>query len=78
MARRLSWSTRIPGLSFSWKRAVGLSGARQRLARETGIPTTRSGMERKIGRLATKGCLVVISIWGAMAILAFAVTVQMV
>lgn len=42
---------RIPGLSFSWKRAVGISGARQKIARATGIPTTRHGLERKIGAM---------------------------
>lgn len=40
---------KIPGLSFSWKRAVGISGLKQRVARATGIPTTRGGLERKIG-----------------------------
>lgn len=40
----------IPGLSFSWKRALGISGAKARLSRQIGIPLTRSGMERKIGR----------------------------
>ena len=39
-----------PGLPFSWKRASGLSAARGRFARQTGIPTTRGGLERKIGR----------------------------
>jgi hypothetical protein len=38
------------GLSFSWKRAVGISGFKQSVAKQTGIPTTKSGMERKIGR----------------------------
>ncbi len=42
---------RIPGLSFSWKRAVGISGARQKIAHATGIPTTRHGLERKIGAM---------------------------
>lgn len=46
------------GLSFSWKRAIGLSGMRNKVARQTGIPTTRSGLERKIGRAVTGGgCL---------------------
>ncbi len=44
------------GFSWSWKRALGISAARGRFARLTGIPTTRSGMERKIGRTATCGC----------------------
>ncbi|MDR3111733.1 MAG: hypothetical protein LBU55_00985 [Elusimicrobiota bacterium] len=39
------------GFSFSWKRALGISSARQKIARKTGIPTTKSGIERKIGRL---------------------------
>lgn len=40
---------KIPGLSYSWKRATGITGARQRIARRTGIPTTRAGLERKLG-----------------------------
>lgn len=39
----------IPGLSFSWKRALGISQAKQKIARETGIPTSKAGLERKIG-----------------------------
>ena len=38
------------GFSFSWKRALGISSVKQRIARETGIPTTKSGLERKVGR----------------------------
>ena len=38
------------GFSFSWKRALGISSAKQRFARQTGIPTTQSGLERKVGR----------------------------
>jgi hypothetical protein len=38
------------GLSWSWKRASGISGMRGKIARKTGIPTTKSGMQRKIGR----------------------------
>lgn len=40
---------KIPGLSFSLKRAVGISGVKQKVARKTRIPTTRQGVERKIG-----------------------------
>ena len=47
-------STPIPGLSFSWKRAIGLSQAKQKLARETGIPTSKAGLERKIGSTIMK------------------------
>jgi len=38
------------GFSFSWKRALGITAAKQRFARQTGIPTTKSGLERKVGR----------------------------
>jgi hypothetical protein len=38
------------GFSFSWKRAFGITAAKQRFARETGIPTSMSGVERKVGR----------------------------
>ena len=38
------------GASFSWKRALGISGAKARFSRATGIPLTRSGRERKLGR----------------------------
>lgn len=47
-------STPIPGLSFSWKRALGISQARQKLARSIGIPTSKAGIERKIGTLIIK------------------------
>jgi|TARA_B100000959_G_C14412819_1_gene391169 hypothetical protein len=38
------------GFSFSWKRMLGISGFRNKIARKTGVPTTMSGLERKIGR----------------------------
>lgn len=40
---------KIPGLSFSWKRAFGVSKLKRDFAKATGIPTTRNGIERKIG-----------------------------
>lgn len=52
MARRRG----IPGLSFSWKRALGVSAAKGRLSRQLGVPLTRSGRQRKIGRMA--GCCI--------------------
>ena len=42
---------KIPGLSFSLKRALGISAAKQKISRATGIPTTRGGLERKVGRM---------------------------
>lgn len=44
------------GFSFSWKRALGISSVRAKLARQIGIPTTRSGMQREVGR--TMGCAI--------------------
>ena len=41
----------IPGLSFSWKRAVGISSAKMKIAKVTGIPTTKSGRQKKIGKI---------------------------
>lgn len=43
------------GFSFSWKRAIGLSSAKSKLSRKIGIPLTRSGRQRKVGRIL--GCL---------------------
>ena len=54
MAKRKT-NTGIPGLSFSWKRALGITQAKQRFARETGIPTSKAGLERKIGKMILKG-----------------------
>lgn len=38
------------GLSFSLKRAIGISALKGKVARKTRIPTTKGGLERKIGR----------------------------
>ena len=42
--------TKIPGLSFSWKRALGITKIKQKIAKETGIPTSKQGLEHKIGK----------------------------
>ena len=42
---------KIPGLSFSMKRAVGISAAKQKISRKTGIPLTKGGLERKVGKM---------------------------
>ncbi len=39
------------GFSFSWKRATGLSSVKQKIAKTTGIPTTKGGRQRKFGSL---------------------------
>ena len=48
---------KIPGLSFSWKRALGVTQAKQQFARKTGIPTSKAGLERKIGKMVVKTLL---------------------
>ena len=37
------------GFSFSLKRFLGITGVKQSIARQTGIPTAKQGVERKIG-----------------------------
>ena len=50
-------STPIPGRSFSLKRALGITQVKQRIARKTGIPTSKAGVERKIGNMILKALL---------------------
>ena len=59
MARRRK-GIGIPGLSFSWKRALGVTKAKRNFARMTGIPTTKSGRQRKFGKAAGCGCLLLL------------------
>ena len=58
MARRRG--TGIPGLSFSWRRALGISAAQANLSRQIGIPLSRSGRQRKLGRAA--GCCIPLAV----------------
>lgn len=49
---------------FSWKRALGITKAKQSISRKTGIPLTESGRQRKIGKMVTSGgCLLVVGGW---------------
>lgn len=43
-------NTKIPGVSFSLKRALGITKLKRQFTKSTGIPTTKSGIERKIGQ----------------------------
>jgi hypothetical protein len=45
-----------PGLSLSWKRALGITQAKQKIAKKTGIPTSKAGMQRKIGSVILNCC----------------------
>lgn len=42
--------SRIRGLSFSLKRALGISALKGKVAKKTHIPTTKGGLDRKVGR----------------------------
>jgi len=50
---RKRWLPR--GFSFSWKRALGISAIKGKISRGIGIPLTKSGRQRKAGRMM--GCL---------------------
>ncbi|HVV38349.1 MAG TPA: hypothetical protein VHC63_17200 [Acidimicrobiales bacterium] len=39
---------------FSWKRFLGVTAAKRRVSRATGIPWTKSGRERKLGAMIFK------------------------
>lgn len=45
---------KIPGLSLSWKRALGITQVKREISKKTGIPMTKSGLERKIGNTIIK------------------------
>ena len=36
---------------FSWKRALGISSTKAKIARATGVPTTKAGRKRKAQRM---------------------------
>ena len=58
MAKKKGTNTGIPGLSFSLKRALGITTLKRKIAKTTGIPTTKAGRQKKIGSLLTgNGCL---------------------
>jgi hypothetical protein len=39
-----------PGLTFSWKRALGITKLKRSISKSTGIPTSRNGRRAKVGR----------------------------
>ncbi|MDD5454900.1 MAG: hypothetical protein PHW62_05340 [Candidatus Ratteibacteria bacterium] len=42
------------GISFSLKRALGVSAAKGKISRAIGIPLTRTGRQRKLGNSIMK------------------------
>jgi len=57
------------GFSWSWKRASGLSAMKGKISRKIGVPLTRSGRQRKVGRLM--GCCIPLVIFVGTAIYLF-------
>lgn len=35
---------------FSWKRALGITKVKRKISKKTGIPLTKSGRQRKLGK----------------------------
>ena len=60
---------------FSWKRAIGITKMKSNISRSIGIPLTKSGRQRKIGKIVTGGgCLVIIIAGGVLTLLLTALT----
>lgn len=51
---RVTPMSRKFGFSFSWKRVLGISTAKGKLSKAIGIPLTKGGRERKLGRMLLK------------------------
>lgn len=60
---------KIPGVSFSAKRALGVTSAKRKISKATGIPMTKAARQRKAGQLMGCGIYVLC----AAAIIALAV-----
>ncbi len=39
-----------PGLSFLWKRTLGVTRAKRRVSKKTGIPMSRGGQRMKLSK----------------------------
>jgi len=68
------WTDRMNKGGFSWKRAIGVTHAKSKTSKATGIPLTKSGRQRKIGKIVTSGgCLVFVLIGGTIPIIFIAI-----
>ncbi len=43
------------GFSFSFNRALGITKAKRKISRKTGIPLTKAGRDRKVGQFVMGG-----------------------
>lgn len=59
----MGWLFGIRGLSFSWKRFLGITNLKRWIARISGIPTTLTGFLAKVGRILLNGTLLRIAAW---------------
>ena len=62
----------IPG--FSWKRAFGITSAKRKWAKWTGIPTTKQGRRNKFRRVITGGgCIlpIIITVFIVISVIIF-------
>ena len=41
----------LPGLSFSLSRALGIAQLKSAISRKVGVPLTRGGRQKKVGKL---------------------------
>ena len=57
------------GFSFSAKRAIGISAAKSKISRAMGVPLTKSGRQRKIGRAT--GCCIPLAIFFSTSLFVF-------
>lgn len=58
---------------FSWKRAIGITAAKQKISRTTGIPLTKSGRQRKVGKMMGCATFLVVPLILALVVLIFVV-----
>lgn len=42
---------KISGVTFSWNRLLGITALKQKIARKTGVPTTKEGLKNKLRRM---------------------------
>lgn len=67
---------KIPGVSFSAKRALGISQAQAKLSRKLGVPLSKSGRQRKLG--AATGCPVFIAPFLSIFVLLFVMGLKLI
>ncbi len=65
---------KIPGVSFSAKRALGVTSAKRKISRATGIPMSKAARQRKAGQLMGCG----IYVFGPLAAVVLAVALLLV